>query len=142
VATNEWKPLTLNDLPQGTDRQESTNSILPTVTLPSAIYTPYQSPGAPTSTNNGTGSSVLDPTYCTGLWNTRTQAIAPKQAEITTKQNQINNLMASIRGRTSGSLVTESQVQRMYESEKAVLESELRNLNYELQNLKAQYPVC
>jgi len=121
------------------------STIAPTVSPPSGIYMPstgYTSPSGTSQTYQPSTGSSYDPAYCTGLWNARTQAIAPKQAEITAKQNEMYNLMSSIRGRTSGSFVTESQIQALYAQEYAVLNSQLCRLKSELDTIKAQYPVC
>lgn len=134
--------------------QESTTSSSPTTLSPTYIPLPmptstysypatsYTSPSATSSGSTTTSGSGYDPNYCTGLWNTRTQAIAPKQAEIAAKQSEISNLMEKIRGRTSGSFVTEAQIQAIYSQEKTILNSQLSVLNSELNNIKAQYPVC
>ena len=79
---------------------------------------------------------------CMNLWNARKEASAPVQAQITDTQNKIYNLMSDLRRRTSGRLVNESQLQRMYDAEKAVLDGQLNSLNNELNRIKEQYPVC
>lgn len=124
-------------------------AIAPTVLPPSSLYVSsyvpsagYTSPSGTSQTYQPSAGGSYDPAYCLGLYNARTQAIAPKQTEITAKQNEMYSLMSSIRGRTSGSFVTESQIQALYAQEYAALNSQLSRLKSELDTIKAQYPVC
>jgi hypothetical protein len=80
--------------------------------------------------------------YCLALWNKQQDAVYGTKSAITQTQNKIYNLMSDIRGRTSGSFVTEAQIQAMYVQEKAVLDTQLRSLNEELQRIKAENPTC
>lgn len=80
--------------------------------------------------------------YCMDLWKKQQDAIYGTKSAITQTQNKIYGLMSDIRGRTSGSFVTEAQIQAIYAQEKAVLEAQLSSLNQELQRIKAENPTC
>ncbi len=107
----------------------STPKPLTYTSTPSYTYTPSTTPSTYSSPSYASGSTRPDTSAC---FSEKQAALAPIRSQINQTIDKINNTPADIRGRTSGSLITEAQVQ-------AMIAQALQPLNQQLSSQQAQY---
>jgi len=110
-------------------------------TEPDASDVPIK-PTAPSYEGSG---SIEDTAYlqeCTDKYNQRQAALTPIQQQIDQKTQELADLPEAIAARTANSLVTETQRQRLYAIEAAVIIDQIDDLQYQYDTLSYQYPTC